>query len=678
MVCKGCGQGLPVSGQKPYYEEVSSETVQNHQSIFVDSQFAIGIQCSQRWTIPLEGHEVDVEFPQVVNVPVGAYLYHPLYGYFKISKWNPDTHVCGLTNEAITGTAAPGTTVAAGTLFVATARPCCADDTSTLFPFVKEDFTPPLENFSTTIKVTSSFGLRAGEPVRIAEGVYRLTKIVSSLLLEIKNEGIGASQPVIAKDSEGNYQHLVVIENASGCYSSEPSSEGRILVCDGLNQRLLSGVEYGQVPVLDDPGNNVTKFQHLDAQVRLCSALTAGVDIEPGTTSYNVPVTDANEFVIGDLINQITSALPFQVTGIVGNTLQVSYVGAINIPAPETWTIGTSVCRMLTTDQIWRELASLALVQAGDTSNVLSLLAGYLLINGTRAMTGNLDMGTHSLVNLGPIQANIDMNNKTLVNLGALAAALQMGNNKITGLANGTVNTDAATFGQVKDGSNITDGTIVTAKIADSAITSAKIGNSQVTNAKISDGAITTAKLDVGAVTTEKLAAGAVDVNRIADGQVSLAKLAYGSVDENRIVSDAVTTGKIKDGNVTLAKLAPYLVPGPIQWDASVLQALGGGSAIIASNFYSHWSKFGSLIFIHGNWGIVVTGNVYLIEIALPSTVGWTGSISAYRDAGGGIVMNDVIANVDYASQRLTLRKPSGQSFAANSVYIVTGVYEGN
>lgn len=69
---------------------------------------------------------------------------------------------------------------------------------------------------------------------------------------------------------------------------------------------------------------------------------------------------------------------------------------------------------------------------------------------------------------------------------------------------------------QIVSGSQITDGTIVTADLADNAVTSLKIANS----------AITTEKIALGAVITEDLADNAVTNTKIANGTIALAKLA--------------------------------------------------------------------------------------------------------------------------------------------------------
>lgn len=131
--------------------------------------------------------------------------------------------------------------------------------------------------------------------------------------------------------------------------------------------------------------------------------------------------------------------------------------------------------------------------------------------------------------------------------------------------------------------SDITDGTIATAKIAGEAITAeklatdsvitAKIQNLAVTEAKLANGAVATAKIADGAVTADKLASGSIETAKIADLAVTTAKLADGAVTTAKINDGAVTTDKIGSAQVTNAKLAADAVATANIVDANVTTA---------------------------------------------------------------------------------------------------------
>ncbi len=86
----------------------------------------------------------------------------------------------------------PGLRLVQTTLFVSSPKPCCVDTTADLFPFVAEDFEAPnIGQTKTTVKVTSTFGLRVGDNIRIGTGIYSLLNVLSSKQILIKNEGAG-------------------------------------------------------------------------------------------------------------------------------------------------------------------------------------------------------------------------------------------------------------------------------------------------------------------------------------------------------------------------------------------------------------------------------------------------------------------------------------------------------
>lgn len=112
----------------------------------------------------------------------------------------------------------------------------------------------------------------------------------------------------------------------------------------------------------------------------------------------------------------------------------------------------------------------------------------------------------------------------------------------------------------------ITDGSISTAKLAANAVTAAKIAAGTITSTEIATdtitagniaaGAITASELAAGAVTAGKIAANAVTATEIAAGSITTAKIAANAVTAGEIAADAVTSAKILAGSITTAKIA--------------------------------------------------------------------------------------------------------------------------
>ena len=384
MTCKSCNPSA-TAGPAPYYEQVSREVTQDHQSVFASLCYAAGIVVPESWVIPEDGSTTAVSLTNVTYIPVGAYLYNPQYGYFKISQWNPKTNAAGLTNESVTGTAPPGTSVPADSIFIVVAKPCCEDDTSTLFPFLAQDFVAPPALQNLTIEVTSTFGLRLGDLVRIGTGVYRLNTILSSRQVVIYNEGAGIApgDTVSALSNNGEYQYLIVSENASAC-SAPDVLEARLIVCDGNLEKILRGRIAGQVPVLQDSVNDTVKFQLLDAGVRTCSELVATFNVIAGVLSYTIAVDGTTGFLVNDIIQVNFNSLRFIITAIGTNSLTISATPAAP-GASQTIPVGAFVCKTLTSEVLFQALSG----AGAGLQNQITALSGTVTTLSTAVSSNN-------------------------------------------------------------------------------------------------------------------------------------------------------------------------------------------------------------------------------------------------------------------------------------------------
>lgn len=128
-----------------------------------------------------------------------------------------------------------------------------------------------------------------------------------------------------------------------------------------------------------------------------------------------------------------------------------------------------------------------------------------------------------------------------------LAQVLALGNNaggvKITGLADPTLNQDAATKIYVDNAvaAGISDG--------DKGEITVSSGGTVWT---IDNGVITTAKIADGNITIAKMAANSVGTSQLNDGSVTAAKVQTGSIGPTQIAQTAVTPGSYTSANITV------------------------------------------------------------------------------------------------------------------------------
>jgi hypothetical protein len=245
-----------------------------------------------------------------------------------------------------------------------------------LFPFLAADFTAQDVGLQRSVQVTSTFGLRTGELVRIGEGVYRLVEINSSREIVISNEGAGyqVGQTISALDSVGDYQYLITEENTSAC-SATTVYEGKITTCVGSDEKILRGELTAQVPVLQDATLGTARYKFLDSSVRTCTKLTAQAIITTGTTTYTITVASAAAFLANDYVVFMTdtSGMRFRVSSIAGNS--VTIIRTVDSPAANyTAPIDTIFCKEESTVTLRKDLITLQ----GQVGAVASVPTGVV------------------------------------------------------------------------------------------------------------------------------------------------------------------------------------------------------------------------------------------------------------------------------------------------------------
>lgn len=254
----GCG-ALPAAPTAQYVQAPCA--TENHAQNNYYTDYAVGLRIESAWNIPKFGASAVLSVPGTSVVPVGAVLWHPTYGYFKISGFDSDQRLLTLTNEGASGNLPPGTQVPACTVFTVSPPPCCTDDTSGVF--VKLDFTAPAEDDCIDITLTATTGLAAGNNAQIGTAIYRVSEIKANNIITICNDGQGfpAGTSIYSKNAADNYQYPVTPLSVSDCNGAN-TTVGILKVCDGGIGKLLDGTDVGSLVSLVDASTNTVSFSN--------------------------------------------------------------------------------------------------------------------------------------------------------------------------------------------------------------------------------------------------------------------------------------------------------------------------------------------------------------------------------------------------------------------------------
>ena len=105
--------------------------------------------------------------------------------------------------------------------------------------------------------------------------------------------------------------------------------------------------------------------------------------------------------------------------------------------------------------------------------------------------------------------------------------------------------TNTSIPGSVIGSTQLTDGSVTTAKLAADAVDGTKIADDSINSEHYVDGSIDTAHIADSQITNAKLASNAVTTAKITDANVTLAKLAADSVNSSKIVNDSIVNADI-------------------------------------------------------------------------------------------------------------------------------------
>jgi hypothetical protein len=234
-----------------------------HCSTIIQQLYVTGLSLKAAIIVPAISGEVVAAIAGVHSVIVGSYFWNPTYGYFKITGFDYATEQVTLLNEGQSGNAVPGSTIPACTLFLVVDEPCCEPGVGGVlyYPYLAVDFTAPANGACLDITVTSITGLATGMEVQIGTGVYQISSIVSSTIINICNTGSGATAGTVveALDVYGVYATPVLPVGVALCGGTDDTT-GSLVICAGGLPTVLSGTSLGYVPALTNAITNEVEF----------------------------------------------------------------------------------------------------------------------------------------------------------------------------------------------------------------------------------------------------------------------------------------------------------------------------------------------------------------------------------------------------------------------------------
>lgn len=360
-------QGLPMSScspcsPQPYYANTSM-CAENNKQVQTIIKWSSTLKSLSAFAMPSCGARVRVIFNNVVDVPVGSWIWAYAIGYLEVISVNPYTGEIEVSNPCPEGCGQSpvGTPVPACTLFVVTTPLCpsAASGPDSIFPFLAADFTAPADGDCLLISVTNVNGLVVGKNVAITTGTYRIDSIDSPTTITICNDGAGlpAGTIVHALDGAGNLIVPIVLIDSNPCTFPDILC-GKVLACSAGVAQPLIGSEDGQILVWDD-GEECASFRTLGIPVLDCTSLTTCLTLDPDLpagTAYLVEVVSTADFVVGQLV--LILGRVFEVTDIL-NATQMRLQPQPDPVVVETYPVNSQVCSADCCTQLEADIADL-------------------------------------------------------------------------------------------------------------------------------------------------------------------------------------------------------------------------------------------------------------------------------------------------------------------------------
>jgi hypothetical protein len=318
-----------------------------------------------------------------------------------------------------------------------------------------------------------------------------------------------------------------------------------------------------------------------------------------------------------------------------------------------------------------------SLADNADLSGTLTTAISGKVAKSGDTMSGELNMGTNKISNLGVPTTGTDASTKAYTD-GAIVNSLVNHSSiseNIHGILNAanlvyTADTRLSDLRVPQDLSvstgKIVDLNVTTAKINDSAVTSAKIADgavgtseladlsvatgkladSAVTSAKINDLAVTSGKIDTGAVTESTIAASAVSTAKIADSAVTSLKIDTGAVIEDKLANSAVTSAKIASNAISQSHLSDNSVGTDEIVGLAVTEAKLADSAVSTGKVNNSAITEDKIAGLAVTEGKIADSAVTTVKIA-------DSAVTSGKIANGAIVDADVNASAEIAQSKI-------------------------
>ena len=315
-----------------------------------------------------------------------------------------------------------------------------------------------------------------------------------------------------------------------------------------------------------------------------------------------------------------------------------------------------------------------SLANNADLSGTLTSSISGKVAKAGDTMSGELNMGTNKIANLGVPTTGTDASTKAYTD-GAIVNSLS-NHSSISENIHGILNAANLVYTadtRLSDLRVPQDLSVSTGKIVDLNVTTAKLNDSAVTSAKIADGAVATSELGDLAVTTAKIADSAVTAVKIADSAVTAAKIGIGAVETAALADLAVTTAKIADSAVTTAKIADSAVTAGKIADGVVATAELADSAVTAGKIADS-----AVTTVKINDAAITSDKLGALSVIEGKIA--DGAVTSGKIANGTIVDADVSASAAIAQSKISglttdlgLKAPLASPTFTGTVTLPTG-----
>ena len=95
---------------------------ESHVKVVNQAQYSAGLKVVEAFNVPGCERTTVIVIPNLTQILIGAYLWNPTYGYFKVVAFDYASSTVTIMNMCHSGNAAPGTVIPACTMFIITVQ----------------------------------------------------------------------------------------------------------------------------------------------------------------------------------------------------------------------------------------------------------------------------------------------------------------------------------------------------------------------------------------------------------------------------------------------------------------------------------------------------------------------------------------------------------------------------